>query len=164
MTIQESLPTHKYCQPINELTIPIEIRDVSDGLGVLITGRGLITEKEDVDVFTKHLTQDSRKLKKYRYCFADWTAVSKAEISTKAINLIASLNISAERVNPDVILASVADQDSMYGLSRMTQTLRDRFPRLKPGSLLLQLQEELTKYFHVVYPCDNIWKGSFIHG
>ena len=106
--------------------MPIEIRDVSDGLGVLITGRGLITEKEYVDVLTKHLTQDSHKLKKYRYCFADWTAVSKAEISTKAINLIASLNISAGRVNPNVILASVADQDSMYGLSRMAQTLREK--------------------------------------
>ena len=39
--------------------MPVEIRDVSDGLGVLITGRGLNTEKEYVDVFTKHLTQDS---------------------------------------------------------------------------------------------------------
>ena len=106
--------------------MPIEIRDVSDGLGVLFTGRGLITEKEYVDVFTKHLTQDSHKLKKYRYCFSDWTAVSKSYISTKAMNLIASLNISAGRVNPNVILASVADQDSMYGLSRMAQTLRNK--------------------------------------
>jgi hypothetical protein len=106
--------------------MPIERRDVSDGLGVLITGRGLITEKEYVDVFTKHLTQDSHKLKKCRYCFSDWTAVSKSDISTKAINLIASLNISAGRVNPNVILASVADQDNMFGLSRMAQTLRDK--------------------------------------
>jgi hypothetical protein len=106
--------------------MPIEMRDLNGGLGVFFAGRGVITEKEYVDAFTKHLTQDDHKLRKYRYCFSDWTAVSKAEISTKAVNLIASLSISAAMVNPDVVLASVADQDSMYGLTRMAQTLRDK--------------------------------------
>jgi hypothetical protein len=47
------------------------------------------------------------------------------EIPTVAIKLIARLNIKAATVNPDVIIATVADQDIMYGLSRMAQTLRD---------------------------------------
>ena len=52
--------------------------------------------------------------------------ISKAEISTKAVNLIASLSISAAEINPDIVLASVADQDSMYGLTRVAKTLRDK--------------------------------------
>jgi hypothetical protein len=106
--------------------MPIEIRDLNGGLGIFFAGHGVITEKEYLDVFTKHLKQDDHKLRKYRYSFADWTAVSKAEISTKAVNFIASLCISAAVVNPDIVLASVADQDSMYGLTRMAQTLRDK--------------------------------------
>jgi hypothetical protein len=47
------------------------------------------------------------------------------EIPTVAIKLIARFNIKAATVNPDVIIATVADQDIMYGLSRMAQTLRD---------------------------------------
>ncbi|MCK5012153.1 MAG: hypothetical protein KAS98_16775, partial [Deltaproteobacteria bacterium] len=67
----------------------------------------------------------SHKFKKYRYCLADWTVVSKVEIPTKAIKLIALLSKRAAIVNPDVVIATVADQDIMYALSRMAQTLRD---------------------------------------
>ena len=106
--------------------MPIETRDLNGGLGVFFAGHGVITEKEYLDVFTKHLKQDDQKLRKYRYSFSDWTAVSKADISTKAVNLVASLCINAAEINPDIVLASVADQESMYGLTRMAQTLRDK--------------------------------------
>ncbi|MFC1844448.1 hypothetical protein ACFLZ5_06615 [Thermodesulfobacteriota bacterium] len=105
--------------------MPILVRDVNGGLGVSILGWGEVTEKEYVDAFTKHLTQDSHKLIKYRYCIADWMTVTKVEIPTVAIKLIARLSKNAATVNPDVIIATVADQDIMYGLSRMAQTLRD---------------------------------------
>ena len=78
-----------FFEVIKELPMPIEMRDLNGGLGVYFAGRGVITEKEYVDAFTKNLKQDDQKLRKYRYSFADWTAVSKAEISTKAVNFIA---------------------------------------------------------------------------
>ena len=105
--------------------MPILARDVNGGLGVSITGWEVVTEKEYVDGFTKHLTQEPHKLIKYRYCIADWTKVTKVEIPTVAIKFIARLSRKATKVNPYVIIASVADQDIMYGLSRMAQTLRD---------------------------------------
>jgi hypothetical protein len=105
--------------------MPILIRDLNGGVGVSVTGWGVITEKEYVDALRKNLTQDNHKFKKYRYCLSDWTAVSKVTISTKAIELIAWLSKSAALVNPEVVIATVADQDIMYGLSRMAQTLRD---------------------------------------
>ena len=105
--------------------MPILVRDLNNGLGVSMTGWGDVTEKEYIDTFTKHLTQDKYKLKKYRYCIADWTAVSKMDIPTKAVQFIAGLSKSASLVNPDVVIATVADQDAMFALSRMAQTLRD---------------------------------------
>jgi hypothetical protein len=105
--------------------MPILLRDLAGGLGVSFTGYGVITEEEYVDALTKHLTQDSHKLKKYRYCLADWTVVTKMDIPTIAVKRMASLNKSATIVNPDVIIATVADQDSLFALSRMAQTLKD---------------------------------------
>jgi len=43
-----------------------------------------------------------------------------------AIERIAVVSKNAAAVNPDIVIATVADQDIMYGLSRMAQTLRDR--------------------------------------
>jgi hypothetical protein len=47
--------------------MPIEIRDLDNGIGVLISGTGVVTEEEFVDSHKKHLTQDEEKFKKYRY-------------------------------------------------------------------------------------------------
>ena len=106
--------------------MPIEVRYLNGGLGVFFAGHGVITGKEYIDVVTKHPEQDENKLKKYKYSFSDWTAVSKTEISTRAVNLTTSFCISAVLVNPDIFFAPVADQHSMYGLTRMAQTLRDK--------------------------------------
>ena len=105
--------------------MPILVIDVNGGVGVSITFWGVVTDKEYVDALTKHLTQDNYKFRKYRYCLSDWTKASKVEISSKAIKLIALLSKRAAMVNPDVVIATVADQDIVFGLSRMAQTLRD---------------------------------------
>lgn len=105
--------------------MPVEVKDLHGGVGVSITGRGVVTEKEYVDAFERYLAQDNQKLEKYRYCLADWTAVSKVEISTEAIEYIAWLSKNALTVNPDIVIASVADQDIMFGLTRMAHALRN---------------------------------------
>ena len=99
--------------------MPIEIKDLDDGMGVSIIGRGVVTEEEYVDTLKKHLTQDKNKFKKYRYSISDYTAATKEKVPTKAINLIAQLCKEAALVNPDAVVAVVADKDITYGLSRM---------------------------------------------
>ena len=66
-----------------ELPITIEVRDLNVGIGVFIAGRGVITDKKYVDAFTKYLKQDHHKLRKYRYCFSDWTAYRKRRFPQK---------------------------------------------------------------------------------
>ena len=93
--------------------------------GNIITGTGILTEEELVDALKKHLTQDEDKFNKYRYSLADYTAVTKLDVSTEAIHRIADICISASSVNPEAVVASVADQDLIYGLARMAEMLRD---------------------------------------
>jgi hypothetical protein len=89
----------------------LEIRDINGGAGVLITGKGVVTEKEYVDALVKHLMQDETKFRKYRYSLSDYTAVTEIVLPTEAIELIATYCERASKVNPKPVIALVADQD-----------------------------------------------------
>jgi len=101
----------------------LEIRDINGGAGVLITGKGVVTEKEHVDAIIKHLMQDETKFRKYRYSLSDYTAVTEIVIPTEAIELIATYCERASKVNPKPVNALAADQDLIFGLSIMWQLL-----------------------------------------
>ncbi len=103
--------------------MPIEMKDADNGLGVIFTGRGVITENEYAESYTKHLTQDREKFKNYRYGLNDWTAVTKVEVSTQAIDEIARLCNEALKINPHPVVAHVADKNITFGLSRMWEML-----------------------------------------
>lgn len=62
--------------------MPIEIKDLQGGLGNIIIGFGVVTDKEYVDALKEHLTQDKEKFKRYRYSLCDFTAITKAEVSS----------------------------------------------------------------------------------
>jgi hypothetical protein len=106
--------------------MPIEVRDLDEGVGILIVGTGIVTDKEYVDAHKKYLMQDEDKLKKYRYSLSDYTGVTKAATSTEAITLIANLCKRVAKISPEaVVVAVVANQDMIYGLARMSQILMD---------------------------------------
>lgn len=106
--------------------MPIEIKDLDGGLGTFIRGWGVVKEEELINELKKHLAQDKEKFKKYRYSLSDYTPATEGEISTKAIEFIADLCLSAAKINPDIIVATVTSQDFYYGLSRMGQILREK--------------------------------------
>jgi len=106
--------------------MPIEIKDWDGGLGLFIRGWEVTIEGELVDKLQKHLMQDKEKLKKYRYSLSDYTAITKTDISTATVELTADFLLSVADINPDVIAATVANQDVLFGLSRMGEILRDK--------------------------------------
>lgn len=103
--------------------MPIEIKDCDGGLGNIIVGRGIVTDKELIDALKRHLTQDKEKFKKYRYSFSDYTAETKMNISSETIKFIAQQCKEASKINSDAIVATVATNDLIYGLSRMAEAL-----------------------------------------
>jgi len=108
--------------------MPIEIKDVDGGRGNVITASGFLRDEEYIETLKRHLSQDKEKFKKYRYSLADYRAVTEVEISTPAIQLVASLCKAAAFVNPDVVVAVVAESDLKFGLSRMWEMLCEGIP------------------------------------
>lgn len=105
--------------------MPIEIKDLDNGLGNIIIGQGIVTEEELFDAFKQYLTQDQEKFSKYRYSLSDYTAAKKLEISTQKVRQIAECCVRSSIVNPKAIVAVVADQDFIYALARMWEILSD---------------------------------------
>jgi hypothetical protein len=110
---------------MEKIDMPIDIKDSDNGLGVIFTGRGIVTENEYLDIYKKHLTQDQDKFQKYRYSLNDWTEVTEVEISSDAITQIARLCMNAAKINPDLVVTNTANKTITFGLSRMWEFLAD---------------------------------------
>ena len=106
--------------------MPIEITDVDGGIGNIITYKGIVTEEEYLCILKKHLNQPEDKFSQYRFSITDMTGICKAEVTASAIRDIADECVKAARNNPDAIVATVADQDLVFGLVKMSIMLRDQ--------------------------------------
>ena len=103
--------------------MPIEVADTDNGLGVIVTGEGVVTDEDYLPLYRAHLSQDREKYSKYRYGLHDWSAVTDARVSNKAINEVAELCKEAALINPYPVSALVAPGDLTFGLSRMWENL-----------------------------------------
>jgi hypothetical protein len=103
--------------------MPIKVSDLDGGLGNLFVAWGRLTEQEYVEVLMRRLTQDEDRFRRYRYSLSDYSAVAGVELPTSAIEQMLPLCRTAASVNPDALVAIVADRDVAYGLSRMWEIL-----------------------------------------
>lgn len=102
--------------------MPITIKDVQDGLGVIITGSGVVTDEDYLNVFKKHLTQDKEKIAKYRYTLGDYAAATEVNVTYDAIQKVSEMCISVAKIVPEQLVALVAKRDLTYGLIRMADS------------------------------------------
>ena len=106
--------------------MPIEIIDLDDGIGNIILGSGILTVNEYIDALKKHLTQDREKFKRYKYSLTDYTAVTGIDEATpRSVYLVVNLCKQAAQVNPDAVIAAIADKEVLFGLSRMWEILME---------------------------------------
>jgi hypothetical protein len=101
----------------------IKTIDIDGGKGVLFVGRGLVTDKEFVDIYKAHLTQNEKKFSRYRYSLSDFEGIKDTDIKSESIEYIANLCENASRINPHPIVAWAAKETLIYGLSRMVEIL-----------------------------------------
>ena len=106
--------------------MPITITNTDGGLGYVFTGTGTLTDAEFLSALGKHLGQDAETFQIHRYALLDWTGVTGVGVSPSGVKQVASLCLDASRINPDIIVAEVADKDLAFGMVRMAQALRDR--------------------------------------
>ncbi len=99
--------------------MPIEIRDLDDGIGTIIFGSGVLGGEEYVNAVITHLTQDRAKSKKYSYWLADYTELIETNITSSDIDFVAKLCKEIAVIIPKGIIAIAAVKDLSIELSRM---------------------------------------------
>ena len=104
--------------------MPMRIEELDDGRGVQVVGSGDLGDREYYGAVAAHLGAED--VGKYRYSFADFTAVDSAHVTSHSVQRVADLAVGAERVRSDIVIALVADHDLTFGLSRMWQMFAER--------------------------------------
>ncbi len=99
--------------------MPHKIKACDGGIGNIIEGSGTLNDQELIEFYTPHLTGDPLKFKRYRYGLVDYSAVTQVDVSNQAVQVIADLCIKAAQINPDPVVAYVANSDLVFGLTRM---------------------------------------------
>jgi len=108
--------------------VPVEVRDVNGGQGVVITGTGVITEADYIEAMIPHLTQDEDKFSQYRYSLSDYTGATQVDVPNHAVERVAQYCEYAARGNPLPVVATVAGSGLPFGLTRMWEILVDTLP------------------------------------
>lgn len=105
--------------------MPMRFVVLDDGLGNMITAWGVLTEEEVIEFFIGYFNQDGEKYRNYRYSISDYSAVAELDVSSDAVKRVAALSIESMKINPDAVVATVASDDYVFGLTRMWELLVD---------------------------------------
>ena len=97
--------------------MPLTYEDTKDG-GILVKGKGVISANEIKEI-NNDLYRSPENILKIKYQLWDLTEVSDALVSNADITFFANQDNAAVEVNPNMIIAIVANSDLIFGLSRM---------------------------------------------
>ncbi len=108
-----------------------EVTTRDDG-GIILTWEGPVTGKELIDAFSEIYATDEQ-IKRIAYQLIVLTKSEEIIVTTDDLKRVASLDIRASKVNPNMLVAVVGDRDIVFGLSRMWEAFVDDAP-LKTGT------------------------------
>ena len=67
--------------------MPIEIEYLDDGLGVLLTGHGIVTG-EDINRSNNQIFSSEEKMIKHKYGLIDYSNITQFEVATSEVEMI----------------------------------------------------------------------------
>jgi hypothetical protein len=105
--------------------MPITIKDSDDGIGSILTSWGIVKENDIFDAIKKDRELNKFSPNKHKYHISDHTTAEEIEFTSRGVKLLTEVCKAAAQVNPKLIAAVVAENDFIYGLSRMWQLLSD---------------------------------------
>ena len=96
----------------------------SDGTGVLHRGEGIVTGADLIAAAAEHHRLEERA-RKLRYGVVDFTDATEIQISATEAQLIAEEDKITAALSPLAIVAVIAPQDHVFGMSRMWETFAE---------------------------------------
>ena len=106
--------------------MPIDIKLVDDGLGIIFVCRGTLTGQDFMEAKKALLVSDGT-IERLKYGVIDGRAIESTHIETSDIKAIAEQDERiAAKAQPGAVVAIVAPRDLDYGIARMWQVFAER--------------------------------------
>lgn len=110
--------------------MPISLTFLEDG-GVLLKGTGKVKGEEIIAANDK-MYSDRESIASIKYQLCDFSELEKFEISNSEVETLANQDKRASQANPDMKIVIVADEDIVFGMSRMWE-FESGFPESNSG-------------------------------
>ncbi|MDJ0847261.1 MAG: hypothetical protein QNK04_02660 [Myxococcota bacterium] len=137
----------------------IEVRLTADGIGAVYRSFGLLTGQDLLDADAR-LREEIRRNPEIRYLLVDHSEVPAEKIESEAIHRVAADASKALELVREGVVAVVAPNEILFGLSRMWEILVEQ-PRLTTrvtrtrAEALAWLEEELGRRQLPFRPTDE---------
>ena len=106
--------------------MPIKVRYLDNGLGVLFIGEGIITG-DDIIHSNRKIFSSVEKMKEYKYGLIDYSSITKFNVSSSEVETIASQDMKAPEFIPDGVVAIIAKNDLEFGINRMWELISEGY-------------------------------------
>ena len=104
--------------------MPIEIKYLDDGIGILFIGKGTVTG-EDIINANRQIFSSEEKMLKNKYGLIDYSDIVQFEVSNPEIEIIASQDLEVSKYISSGVVAVVAKKDYVFGINRMWETIAE---------------------------------------
>lgn len=98
--------------------MPITVQWADGGRGCILVGEGALTGPEVISGVEKRFADDE-VTRNYLYSLSDYTRVTRSQMTSREVQQVAQIDMRMVPLLPDLVLAIVAPEDLMFGLSRM---------------------------------------------
>jgi hypothetical protein len=98
--------------------MPIDIKYLDKGTGVLHVGRGTLTGKEILEAKLATFGSEERT-KRYQYGLIDYSQVDDVLISSQELATVVGYDKRAAKIAPGIPVVIVGEKDIVFGLARM---------------------------------------------
>lgn len=129
--------------------MPILVNVVDGGTGIEVYGydhlskEQLLTSKQEVYAGDNTIKQ--------RYQLIDFTEVTSSDANLESIRELTAYDIEASRMNPNISIALVGQQDIVFGLGRMWQALLESTPfQVKICRSRKEAEEWIDKQLNII--------------
>jgi hypothetical protein len=105
--------------------VSIEFSLTADGIGVVYRSFGILTSQDLYDA-DERLHSEIKRNPGLRYLLVDHSAIPDEKVDTESLRVLAGRVGENLELIPEGLIAIVAPNDILYGLSRMWETLANQ--------------------------------------
>jgi hypothetical protein len=104
--------------------MPYKIQFLDNENGIVTTFSGTVTDEDLIKSIEERISPEER-FKKLVYAIADYSDVTKYEISSDAMRKAAAISVKASTLNNELFLIGIVPTDLEFGMGRMWQAYVD---------------------------------------